>query len=214
MIREIDINDISDGKKYSANDMAKLGCEDCKGCSDCCQNMEETIVLDPYDIYMLTNGLNKKFEQFLNNEIMLKVIDGIVLPVLAMNNENSKCFFLDESGRCSVHKIRPGICRLFPLGRIYENNGFSYIMQADECSKKNRSKVKISKWLGIEHIAKYEKFVIDWHEFLGSVREDVSSMEQEKANQVGMVLLKMFYMDGYDTEDFYSQFYARIEKLQ
>ena len=33
MIRELDLNEISDGKKYSSNDMVKLGCEECKGCS-------------------------------------------------------------------------------------------------------------------------------------------------------------------------------------
>ena len=39
MEREIDLKEISDGKLYSANDMVKAGCDDCKGCSDCCRGV-------------------------------------------------------------------------------------------------------------------------------------------------------------------------------
>ena len=56
MKRDIDINEISDGKFYGPNDMVKADCGDCKGCSACCQGMGESIVLDPYDIYRLTTG--------------------------------------------------------------------------------------------------------------------------------------------------------------
>ena len=32
MKRNIDINEVSDGKLYEHNDMARLGCNDCAGC--------------------------------------------------------------------------------------------------------------------------------------------------------------------------------------
>ena len=35
MNREVDINEISDGRRYRSGDMVKIGCSDCKGCSDC-----------------------------------------------------------------------------------------------------------------------------------------------------------------------------------
>lgn len=44
----------------------------------------------------------------------------------------------------------PGICRLFPLGRIYEENGFKYFIQVHECKKQERGKVKIKKWLELQ----------------------------------------------------------------
>ena len=46
-----------------------------------------------------------------------------------MNNEKEACYFLNEEGRCSIHSFRPGICRLFPLGRFYEEEGFRYFLQ-------------------------------------------------------------------------------------
>ena len=49
MKRYIDLNEISDGKLYTANDLVKADCHDCKGCSACCQGMGSSIVLDPMD---------------------------------------------------------------------------------------------------------------------------------------------------------------------
>ena len=60
MKRNIDMNEISDGKLYDINDMVKADCNDCKGCSACCQGMGQSIMLDPLDIYNLTVGLNSR----------------------------------------------------------------------------------------------------------------------------------------------------------
>ena len=51
MERNVDIDKISDGKRYGANDMVKVGCDDCRGCSACCRGMGDSIVLDPMDLY-------------------------------------------------------------------------------------------------------------------------------------------------------------------
>lgn len=53
MNRYIDFDKETDGKRYSGKDMARLGCNDCNGCHKCCTGMGTSIVLDPYDIYML-----------------------------------------------------------------------------------------------------------------------------------------------------------------
>ena len=143
MKRNVDINEISDGKLYGANDLVKADCGDCKGCSDCCHGMGESIVLDPYDVYRLTKGLNLSFEMLLTDKLELNMYDGMILPNLKMAGEKEACSFLTTEGRCSIHTIRPGICRLFPLGRIYDEAGFKYFLQIHECSNQNRTKVKV-----------------------------------------------------------------------
>ena len=35
------------GRLYSASDMAKIYCEKCNGCGECCHGMTDTIHLDP-----------------------------------------------------------------------------------------------------------------------------------------------------------------------
>ena len=85
----------------------------------------------------------------------------MVLPNLKMTAEKDACPFLDDKGRCMVHSHRPGLCRLFPLGRYYEENGFRYFIQIHECPKKDRGKVKIKKWLGIGDLKSYENYVME-----------------------------------------------------
>lgn len=147
MLRNVSLEEISDGRLYGLNDMAKLGCNDCAGCSSCCRGMGNTIVLDPYDVWRLTGGLGVSLQQLLAGHLELNVVDGIILPNLKLVGDSEQCTFLNDAGRCSIHPYRPGICRLFPLGRYYEEDGFRYILQIHECEKTNRSKVKIRKWM-------------------------------------------------------------------
>ena len=129
MKRNIDINEISDGKLYEADSLAKLGCNDCAGCHDCCKGMGTSIVLDPMDVWRFKSLAGIDFATLADRYIEFNMVDGLILPNLRQENDNEECAFLNEEGRCSVHKARPGICRLFPLGRIYDNEGFKYFLQ-------------------------------------------------------------------------------------
>ena len=103
MKRNVDLNEISDGRLYSANDMVKVECGDCAGCSACCQNMGTSVVLDPMDIWKMQRGTGRMLEKLLKKELELNVVDGIILPNLRMNGTREVCSFLNEEGRCSIH---------------------------------------------------------------------------------------------------------------
>lgn len=214
MERHINMNEITDGKKYYSNDMVKVGCNDCEGCSACCHNMGKSIVLDPWDIYMLTTNLKCTFETLLDKYIELNVVEGMILPNLKLDGKGDGCNFLNEEGRCSIHAYRPGICRLFPLGRIYENQSFSYFLQTKECKKEKRTKIKINKWLAIPELSKYEKFVNEWHYFLKDFQKVSKDMEHEVLRKWNMYLLHTFFVTVYEEEDFYGQFAKRLEEIK
>ena len=217
MRRKVSFEEISDGRRLSAQDMARLDAHGCEGCSYCCREMTDTIVLDPWDMYMLPAGSGKTektgFSGLLaKGLISIDVFDGLTLPRLGMKADRS-CVFLD-GGRCGIHSFRPGFCRLFPLGRIYEEDSFSYFVQKDECVKTDRSKVKIEKWLGIPALKTYEKYILDWHSLTESLRAYLNGRDDVTAKKVNTMLLKIFYLDDYDTDrDFYVQYYERKEQL-
>ena len=215
MRREVDIKDISDGKLYTANDMVKAGCQDCKGCSACCRGMGSSIILDPLDVFRLTKDLECSFQELLSAAVELNVVDGIVLPNLRMAGEQEKCVFLNEQGRCNIHASRPGICQLFPLGRIYEDGGFKYFLQVHECKKENRTKVKVSKWLDTPDIKRYEHFVNDWHYYLKDVEALLERLDDEGQKQISLFVLKQFYLTPFDVSaDFYEQFELRLNSAK
>ena len=159
MRREVTLEEISDGRLYDANDMVKADCQDCKGCCDCCKGMGDSVILDPYDVCRLARGLGRNPADLIGTVLELGVSDGNILPHLRMQGREERCVFLNEEGRCSVHAIRPGFCRLFPLGRYYTEENFKYIIQIHECAKKNRSKIKVKKWIDTPDLKQYEKFV-------------------------------------------------------
>lgn len=150
MIRECSLEEISDGRTYRESDMVKADAAGCDGCFKCCTGMGNSIILDPYDIWLLKNfseGTKLTFEQLLaTGNVELNIVDGLILPNLSMKGQD-RCAYLDADGRCRIHDVRPGICRLFPLGRVYDEKGdFSYFLQTGECAKKNLAKIKVKKW--------------------------------------------------------------------
>ncbi len=201
--------DISDGKLYSKNDMVRVGCNDCAGCSLCCEEMGDTILLDPYDIYRLSKGLAQDFAQLMETErIELHMEEGLILPNLKMNAA-LKCSFLNAEGRCSIHEHRPGICRLFPLGRSYSEGNLDYFVLTDACPAMNKSKVKVDKWLGTPDMKTYEQYLVDWHEMTKRMRAEILTSEDENyRRQTSALFLKLFYEKPYEG-DFYQDFYQR-----
>lgn len=210
------LEEISDGKLYSSNDMVKAGCHDCNGCSACCRDMGDSILLDPLDICRLQNHLGQSFEQLLAGPVELHVEDGLILPNLKMtaSADGPKCSFLNEAGRCSIHSFRPGICRLFPLGRNYEGEKLTYFLLKDACPAKNKSKVKVSKWLEIEGIKEYEHFLVKWHTLTKSLRLSMQTCDEAEAKRKNMLFLQMFYFTPVEQTDFYESFYERIRLFE
>ncbi len=205
MIREVSLNDISDGRTYSENDMVKADTAGCEGCYKCCTGMGNSIVLDPYDVWQIKIGLGKGFQELLNEGLIeLNMVDGLILPNLRMN-EDERCSFLNDEGRCSIHKLRPGICRIFPLGRIYENGDFKYFLQKDQCIKDNRAKIKIKKWIDIANLSENRRFINEWHNFIKKVGEKNINLRNsgrgESINDIAMYVLNEFFVSDLLSEN-------------
>ena len=216
MERNIDLNEISDGRFYTANDMVRADCQGCEGCSVCCHGMGKSILLDPLDVHRICTYFRIPFEALLADHVELNVVDGMILPNLKMVGEDEHCIFLNQEGRCGIHKIRPGFCRLFPLGRLYEDRSFKYILQTKECVKTDRQKIKVRKWLDIPELDQYEKFVNDWHYFLKGISAKLAeNTDDAAARTCSLTLLKIFFLTPWDTaQDFYTQWEARMAQAE
>lgn len=208
-----------DTKLYTLNDMVRVGCNDCKGCSGCCRGMGESIVLDPYDIWQLENNLNTTFAGLMQDKIELHIEEGLILPNLKMQESSDSCTFLNENGRCGIHEFRPGLCRLFPLGRKYENDELYYFLLEDACTQSTHTKLKVKKWLGITDVKRYERFLVTWHDYRKKLRNyiaecDTKQNSDELAKNINMKFLHTFYEKQYSSDDFYVQFEERINEKE
>ena len=174
--------------------------------------MDDTVVLDPLDVHRICTYFKIDPEELIASRLEIGFVDGLILPHLAMTGPDKACSFLTTEGRCSIHPCRPGFCRMFPLGRYYQGDDFSYILQVHECPKPNRTKVKVKKWLDTPDLKQYEKFVRDWHNFLRDVRLLLADSEDETLfDNMNRYIIGRFFRQPYDPEkDFYTQFEARL----
>ena len=212
MRRELDLAEVSDGRLYTAEDLVRAGCQDCRGCWKCCAGMGKSVILDPWDVFQLERGLGMGFPELLNSFLEWNVVDGVVLPNLRMDGPEERCGFLNQEGRCRIHPFRPGFCRMFPLGRLYQEDGFRYFLQVRECPRQPKTKVRVSRWLGISDWKSYEAFVLSWHRLLKQAEQAAQGKDPNRAKEVSLYLINEFYASFYDTEgDFYRQFARRRE---
>ena len=213
MERNVSMEDISDGRLYGANDMVRADCNGCKGCSECCEKMGDTIILDPYDIANICGNLQCSFEQLLGDKIELGIWQGLIMPHIRISNESGRCGFLNDEGRCSIHSFRPGFCRLFPLGRFYEEDGsFKYFLQIHECTMPNKSKVKVKNWIGISELSANTEFIEQWHGFTKKIIAAAQNLDDTSMKTLNMYVLKTFYMNTIAIEHFYEEFSMRLSK--
>ncbi len=198
-------------KELSHRDMVRVSSGECEGCGICCKGMGDTIRLDPYDGFLLTFGTGRSFTELLGEAIGLSVENGVTLPFLMMAEETDACSYLGEDGRCRIHLFRPGLCRMFPLGREYTENGCLYFVVENACPKKLRTKVRIDRWIGIPDMRAYEEFKRSWHFFLIKVGNALEKEGGAFAGRVSTYRLKQFYLTPYEGDDFYTLYRMRLK---
>ncbi|MGL5693395.1 MAG: YkgJ family cysteine cluster protein, partial [Peptostreptococcaceae bacterium] len=66
------LEEISDGKLYDIKDIVKADTCGCDGCSDCCRDVGDLVVLTPFDIYEIVNHFKIEFDELLGEKIELR----------------------------------------------------------------------------------------------------------------------------------------------
>ena len=184
---------------YGPQDMVRISSSACAGCGACCRGMGDTIVLDPYDVWQLTYGLGNSFEEMMGVNIDLHVEEGVILPHLMMRSDTQGCTFLGTDGRCTIHLHRPGICRLFPLGRQFDEEKTSYFIVPEGCVKGGLSKVRIDKWLGIPDLPAYENYKAQWHSLIRLLKARIAAEPSDEVRRnINLYFLRVFYMAPYE----------------
>ena len=203
---------------YGAQDMVRISSTSCSGCGACCREMGDTIVLDPYDVWQLGLITGRDFEELMGAGVDLHVEEGVILPHLMMREDSRGCFFLGEDGRCAIHAHRPGICRLFPLGRQYDEEKTSYFIVPKGCVKGGLSKVRIDRWIGIPDLSAYENYKANWHSLVRTLMARVAAEQSEEIRRnINLYFLQLLFMKPYDrtqsADTFYKDVADRMDKF-
>ncbi|MBF4694224.1 YkgJ family cysteine cluster protein [Fusibacter ferrireducens] len=216
MKTNIILEDISDGQRYDIHDMVKADTGGCNSCSACCHNVGDLVTLNPFDVYNITSHLGVTFDALLDDKIELRLNGKLTLPHLKMQGDLGRCSFLDQADRCAIHAQRPNICRLFPLGRVYEDDDFKYFLQKDACVKPHLSKVKIKHWIDIDHYEANKAFILSWYKLIKALNFRTKFIhDDESLKELNTYLLDTFYRTSLKTDvSFYAAFNERLPEAK
>ena len=119
----------------------------CTMCGQCCEG-EGGIILGPRDLERISRGLELAPEQFLEQYGVMRNGKWQI-----RTGDDGKCVFFREEAGCSVHPVRPDVCRAWPFFRGNMIDSESLYMAREYCP-------------GIRSDATFEEFVAEGRAYL------------------------------------------------
>jgi hypothetical protein len=167
----------------------------------CCHDVN--IVLTPYDVLRLKQGLKLDSSEFLEKYTLRLHGNDQKFPMilLKMEEQSKKCQFLSEAG-CGVYRDRPWACRMYPLGVAEpqnpspENQRFYFLIQENVCQGHNLgAPLSVREWIEIQGIEEYEAMSTGFKELtlhdFWNANKPLTPAQSD-----------MFYMACYDVDRF------------
>lgn len=119
----------TDAQVLTETDLLQLACG-ATGCSSTCCKATAPIVLNPYEIARICKATGMFYEDLLDvlDTDRAKGFPLVMLPRYPV------CHFWTATG-CRIYEARPLACRLFPLGRVFENDRSHIVLpDVNRCS--------------------------------------------------------------------------------
>lgn len=147
----------------------------CSRKGTCCHG--NNVYLNPWELARLASGLAISVKSFIANYTELS---GIKLKFngSSVYNKTKSCNLYNEKEGCSIHDKRPLACRLFPLGRIIQNQEISYMFQGNEfpclkdCEEVNLlPKLTVENYLVGQNVNSYEEAQSEYLELTQNVAD-------------------------------------------
>jgi Fe-S-cluster containining protein len=176
--------------------------------TQCCQDI--TIVLTPYDVLRLKNGLGLSSDEFLEKYTLILPQKNRLIPlvILKMNETDKKCPFVKKEG-CSVYTERPWPCRMYPLD-MDDDGMFSMISHADRCRGLDEEDPwRVGDWLVDQGIVPYDKM----NALFSGVTIPLQSQKMDIDNPqvTKMLFMALYNIDKFKEFVFNSTFLKRFE---
>ena len=200
----------------------------CDQCGKCCTHRED-IILSPMDVFRLSRELNITPVEFYKEYCVFNIGENSRIPIirLASVGRDRHCVLLKDR-KCSVHKVKPTVCGMYPLGRYicvepgnYEKGSIAsgevkYLLQPITCGDESETHT-VREWLSGFDIKLEDEAFIRWHQAVAQFGSKIRQLEKKldpfTMMEVWLVMRMIPYM-RYDTSrDFMPQFEENIKEM-
>lgn len=202
----------------------------CTHCGGCCVHQEE-LLLNPLDLFRLAKELGITMEQWMEQYGECYIGEDSRMPIVRIRpqGETRRCPLL-KNNKCSVHKAKPSVCGLYPLGRSVryaqdeqgkpdmEKSEVIYFHSGCFCGSQTGHQT-VREWLEEFHLLEDESFFIRWSQVLAKTSIFLRKLEKAVTNQDIMnlawsMVLGLLYVQ-YDTgKAFRLQFERNVQELR
>jgi Fe-S-cluster containining protein len=221
-------------RAYQDMQQNALGLDDaftfkCRACGRCCKNRHD-IILTTRDLFNISRSLGRTMQYTVERYCVTYIGDSSRVPIVLLDSvgPDQACPLL-RNRRCIVHKSKPVVCALYPLGRgiVFESPDLGenlpdalkpvYFIQSSICGGKEQTHT-VRGWLNMFNLPADDEFYSLWTKALKLLTESCVRLEAAKTSNSLMetvwALIFAALYQNYDIEaDLIPQFRENTEKL-
>lgn len=201
----------------------------CTQCGKCCMYRED-ILLTPKDLFNIAKELNITIKDALTQYCEIYLGRDSRMPIVRLKPQGAakRCPLLKDK-KCSVHKSKPTVCALFPIGRViaFENvkdididiqpNEVNFIFTDPGCGDETETHT-VREWLSYFNIPIEDEYFLKWNNIMAKLSMFLCVAEkrflEKRFNQILDTVFGALYC-LYDTdEEFLPQLERNVAMLE
>ena len=200
----------------------------CDQCGKCCTHRED-IILSPMDIFKVAKELKMTPVEFYHEYCVFNIGEHTRMPIvrLASEGKDTHCVLL-KNHRCSVHKVKPAVCAMFPLGRYmsFEKDDYNaesidtskvkYLLQPPECGDESETHT-VRDWLSGFDIKLEDEAFVQWQKAISRFSSKFKELEKKQdmltMMEIWFVVRVSLYLQYDTSKEFLPQFNYNVENL-
>ena len=200
----------------------------CDQCGKCCTHRED-IILSPMDIFKMAKELKMTPVEFYHEYCVFNIGEHTRMPIvrLASEGKDTHCVLL-KNHRCSVHKVKPAVCAMFPLGRYmsFEKEDYNaesidtskvkYLLQPPECGDESETHT-VRDWLSGFDIKLEDEAFVQWQKAISRFSNKFKELEKKQdmltMMEIWFVVRVSLYLQYDTSKEFLPQFIYNVENL-
>ena len=200
----------------------------CDQCGKCCTHRED-IILSPMDIFKMAKELKMTPVEFYHEYCVFNIGEHTRMPIvrLASEGKDTHCVLL-KNHRCSVHKVKPAVCAMFPLGRYMsfdkddynaetiDTSKVKYLLQPPECGDESETHT-VREWLSGFNIKLEDEAFVQWQKAISRFSNKFKELEKKQdmlsMMEIWFVVRASLYLQYDTSKEFLPQFNYNVENL-
>ena len=200
----------------------------CDQCGKCCTHRDD-IILSPMDIFKMAKELKMTPVEFYHEYCVFNIGEHTRMPIVRLASEGTDTHcVLRKNHRCSVHKVKPAVCAMFPLGRYmsFEKDDYNaeaidtskvkYLLQPQECGDESETHT-VREWLSGFDIKLEDEAFVQWQKAISRFSNKFKVLEKKQdmltMMEIWFVVRVSLYLQYDTSKDFLPQFNYNVENL-